>query len=75
MSEKRRDSKGRVLKDGESQRKNGSYMYRYTDIHKKRQYIYAKTLEELRKQEEIIRNDLGTYRAIWPEEGKFRKTV
>ncbi len=59
MSEKRRDSKGRVLKDGESQRKNGSYMYRYTDIHKKRQYIYAKTLEELRKQEEIIRNDLG----------------
>ena len=34
-------------------------MYRYTDIHKKRQYIYAKTLEELRKQEEIIRNDMG----------------
>ena len=58
MSEKRRDSKGRVLKDGESQRKNGSYMYRYTDIHNKRQYIYAKTLEELRKQEDTIRKDL-----------------
>lgn len=59
MSEKRKDSKGRILKDGESQRKNGSYMYRYTDIHKKRQYVYAKTLTELRKQEEIIKWDLA----------------
>ena len=31
MSEKRKDSKGRVLKDGESQRANGTYDYRYTD--------------------------------------------
>ena len=30
MSEKRKDSKGRVLKDGESQRANGTYDYRYT---------------------------------------------
>lgn len=59
MSEKRRDSKGRILKDGESQRKNGSYMYRYTDIHKKRQYIYAKTLDELRRLEETIKKDLA----------------
>lgn len=59
MSEKRKDSKGRILKDGESQRKNGSYMYRYTDIHKKRQYVYAKTLEELRKKEETIKRDLA----------------
>ena len=41
MSEKRRDNKGRVLKDGESQRKNGTYDYRYTDIHKKRRCIYV----------------------------------
>ena len=41
MSEKRKDSKGRVLKDGESQRANGTYDYRYTDIHKKRRCIYA----------------------------------
>ena len=34
MSEKRKDSKGRVLKDGESQRANGTYDYRYTDIHR-----------------------------------------
>ena len=26
MSEKRKDSKGRVLKDGESQRANGTYV-------------------------------------------------
>lgn len=59
MSEKRKDSKGRILKDGESQRKNGSYMYRYVDIHKKRKYVYAKTLEELRKQEGLINRDFG----------------
>lgn len=46
MSEKRKDNKGCILKDGESQRKSG-YQYRYTDIHKKRRYVYAKTLEEL----------------------------
>ena len=50
MSEKRKDSKGRVLKDGESQRANGTYDYRYTDIHKKRRCIYAKSLTELRKK-------------------------
>ena len=43
MSEKRKDSRGRILKDGESQRKNGTYMYRYADIHKRRKYVYAKT--------------------------------
>lgn len=32
MSNKRKDSKGRVLKKGESERSNGSYMYRYTDL-------------------------------------------
>ncbi len=59
MSEKRKDSRGRILKDGESQRKDGRYMYRYTDIHKKRQYAYAKTLDELRKLEENIQRDLA----------------
>ena len=57
MSEKRKDSKGRVLKDGESQRANGTYDYRYTDIHKKRRCIYAKSLTELRKKEDELRRD------------------
>ena len=59
MSEKRKDSRGRILKDGESQRKNGTYMYRYADIHKRRKYVYAKTLEDLRKQEELVKRDLA----------------
>lgn len=46
------------MKDGESQRANGTYDYRYTDIHKKRRCIYAKSLTELRKK----RKNCG---AIW----------
>ena len=44
MSEKRKDSKGRVLKDGESQRANGTYDYRYTDIHKKSAIVFTPNL-------------------------------
>lgn len=57
LSEKRRDQKGRILKTGESQRNDGHYMFRYTDIHKKRRYVYAKTLEELRQKEADIQRD------------------
>lgn len=57
MSEKRRDQKDRILKTGESQRNDGHYMFRYTDIHKKRRYVYAKTLEELRQKEADIQRD------------------
>ena len=32
MSEKRKDHKGRILRTGESQRKDLIYQYRYTDI-------------------------------------------
>ena len=59
MPEKRRDTKGRILKDGESQRKNGSYDFRYTDAHGKRRSVYAKTLEELREKEREIQRDLN----------------
>lgn len=59
MAEKRKDNKGRVLKDGESQRKNGTYDFRYTDNQKKRRCVYAKTLNELRKKEDEIRRDLA----------------
>lgn len=54
MSEKRKDKKGKVLKDGESQRPNGTYQYRYTDIKGKRKYVYAPTLQELRDKEKEI---------------------
>lgn len=55
---KRKDSKGRVLKKGESQRNNGTYMYRWTDRHGSRQCIYAGTLNELREIEEEINKEL-----------------
>lgn len=54
----RKDNKGRVLKDGESQRNDFTYMYRYTDIDKKRKTVYAGTLDELRKKEEKISENL-----------------
>lgn len=41
MSEKRRDSKNRVLRTGESQRADGKYMYRYVDFNGKTQSIYS----------------------------------
>ena len=41
MSEKRRDNKNRVLRNGESQRKDGRYAYKYTDTFGKPQFIYA----------------------------------
>ena len=39
--EKRRDKKGRVLRTGEVQRKDGRYMYRYTDASGERKTIYS----------------------------------
>ena len=41
MAEKRRDSKNRVLKNGESQRKDGRYMYKYIDTDGKVKYEYS----------------------------------
>ena len=41
MSEKRRDNKGRILRTGESQRKDGRYAYKYTDAYGKPQFVYS----------------------------------
>lgn len=56
--ERRKDSKGRVLKKGESERKDGRYQYRYIDAWKKRQTIYAFDLKELREKEKRIQKDI-----------------
>lgn len=53
----RKDSKGRSLHTGESQRKNG-YMYRYMDVTGKRQTIYAADLPELREKEKQTKRDI-----------------
>ncbi len=57
----RKDSKGYALRTGESQRNDGRYCYAYTDREKKRRYIYAQTLAELRTREKelILKYDRG----------------
>ena len=57
MANSRKDSRGYVLRTGESQRKDGRYSYSYTDLNRKRRTVYAKTLVELRtKERKIIRD-------------------
>lgn len=41
MSEKRRDNKNRILRTGESQKKDGRYMYKYIDSNGKIKYVYS----------------------------------
>ena len=41
MSIKRRDNKNRVLRNGESQRKDGRYMYKYQNLKGESKYIYS----------------------------------
>ena len=67
---KRRDIKGRILRDGENQRKDGRYEYKYTDKRGERHSIYSwrlvendplpagkKKCEALRTLEATIRRD------------------
>lgn len=57
---RRKDDKGRVLKDGETYRsKENRYMYRYTSAGGKRHAVYAGNLNELRKKEEKIQRDIA----------------
>ena len=59
MAGKRKDSRGRILKTGESQRADGTYQYRYKQVPKgKWYYVYAPTLEELRTKEKPIQKDV-----------------
>ena len=57
----RKDSKGRVLQKGESERISGGkhlgYVYRYRDEAGVQSQIYAKTLAELRKKEKATADD------------------
>lgn len=54
----RKDSKGRVLKQGESERKDGRYSYRYIGLDGKRREAYASSLNELRVKEKQILKEL-----------------
>lgn len=55
----RKDSKNRVLKNGETERKDGRYMFRYTDRKTgQRKTIYARDLPELREKEKSALSDV-----------------
>lgn len=71
MSEKRRDSKNRILQNGESQRKDGKYEFKYVDANGTRRSAYSWKLVSndkvpkgkrcelsLREMEKQIRRDL-----------------
>ena len=62
--ERRKDNKNRVLKEGEYQRTNGTFEYKWRDKRGKRHSVYAKTLEELREKEnDVLRDVLDGIRA------------
>ncbi|MDC0803552.1 MAG: site-specific integrase [Clostridium sp.] len=62
--ERRKDNKNRVLKEGEYQRPNGTFEYKWRDNRGKRHSIYAKTLDELREKEiDVLRDALDGIRA------------
>lgn len=46
MSSKRRDNKGRILRTGESQRKDGRYTYKYIDVSENIRFVYSWRLTE-----------------------------
>ena len=82
MSEKRRDSRGRILRNGEIQKPDGRYRYKYLDSYGEAHYVYSwrldrndrtpagkKTEPSLREKEKQIAADL--FDQIVPEGGKL----
>lgn len=64
MAVRRKDNKNRVLKEGEYQRSNGTYEFKWRDKCGDRHSIYAKTLDELRdKENDVLRDVLDGIRA------------
>lgn len=71
MSEKRRDNRNRILHNGESQRKDGRYMFKYLDSNGQSQYFYSWRLDHndptpkgkkrelsLREKERLLERDV-----------------
>ena len=82
MSEKRRDSRNRILHNGESQRQDGRYAYKYKDINGETKFVYSWRLDKndrapagkprdlsLREKERQIQQDL--FNQIVPNGGNL----
>lgn len=59
MSVKRRDNKNRILRNGESQRKDGRYAYKYIDANGQPQFVYSWKLESTDKLPSGKREDIS----------------
>ena len=59
MANRRKDRQGKVLKKGETQRQDNTYMYRWLNNSGKRECIYARTLVELRNMEQEIEREIA----------------
>ena len=82
MSGKRRDHKNRILRNGESQRKDGRHAFKYIDANGQPQFVYSWKLEKtdklpagkrddlsLREKEKLIQRDL--FDGIVPNGGEM----
>ena len=82
MSEKRRDNRNRILHNGESQRQDGRYAYKYKDINGETKFVYSWRLDKndrapagkprdlsLREKERQIQQDL--FNQIVPNGGNL----
>lgn len=85
MSEKRRDNRGRILRNGEIQKEDGRYRYKYIDLFGETKYVYSWRLDKndrmpagkkpepsLREKEKQIAADL--FDKIIPEGGGLTVT-
>ena len=59
MSGKRRDRRNRILRSGESQRRDGRYAYKYIDTTGEPQFVYSWKLEKTDKTPLGKRDDLS----------------
>lgn len=59
MSGRRRDHKNRILRNGESQRKDGRYAFKYVDTNGQVQFVYSWKLEKTDKLPAGKRDDIS----------------
>lgn len=70
MKDSRKDSKGRVLKDSESQRKDGSYEYKCADG--RRHSVYAGTLKDFGRSGNRQEKNSGGWNPFCKSEHPFK---
>ncbi len=60
MSEKRRDNRNRILHEGEYQRADGRYRYRYIDENGQENNVYSWRLDKNDRMPDAARQKAGT---------------